>query len=163
MIGPKCQTCGKGLKYHSAVHKLCPMGKRRKCPVTGEILYEDSHPTNRFQPREKSKGGASEKRKDRYERRKCKANPCCACGTKGTDWNPVDPAHLRSFKVTQSDHPMAFIPLCRDCHRCQHKEGWGYVFAWFPHVADLVVSMGWEITPDPFSPTRVILSHKEIA
>lgn len=157
MIGQRCTHCKKQRYHHHGLNDACPVGKRSRT-----VGYTTFHPTNRFQARENARGGASERRKDRAVRRAVKSQPCRACGAKGTDWNPTDPCHLRSWGVTQSDHPMAMISLCRECHRVQHSEGWGYIFATYPHVEELVRSMGWEIHPDPFSKTRVILSHPEI-
>lgn len=162
-IGPKCQLCGKSAKYHSAVYKLCPMGKRRRCPITLRIMYEDSHPTNKFTPREPRKRGGSEKRKDRSVRRYVKLKPCAACGHPGSRINPIDPCHLRTWKVTQCDLEIAMIPLCRFHHQQSHLSGWGKFFDLYPHVLALVKSQGWDVTPDPFQHGRVILSHPEVA
>lgn len=159
MIGPKCVHCRKNLRHHRMMDRACPMGKHYKA-LGGFIEF---HATNRFQAKEPSRGGASEGRKDREVRRSVKSNPCCACGTKGTDWNPVDPAHLRTWKVTQSDHPQACVPLCREHHRQSHAIGWGEFFSLFPHVREFVEALGWEIHDDPFRAGRVILRHEEIA
>lgn len=158
MIGPKCNNCGRQRRHHKPGNLACPTGKKYR-----NIGFASFSEKARFEAKEKSTGGASESRKDRKVRRTVKSNPCAACGTKGTDWNPVDPAHIRTFNVTQSDHPSAMIPLCRNCHRMQGAEGWGYFIGCFPHIADLLDSMGWIITPDPFSRTRVVLFHPEVA
>jgi hypothetical protein len=104
----------------------------------------------------------SEKRKNVKLRRNLKRLPCVACGTMGTDWNPVDPAHIRTFKVTQSDHPANLISLCRECHREQHKDGWFTFLTSHPIVAQTLDRMGWEISEDPFQKGRVILTHREV-
>lgn len=163
MIGRKCIHCRKPAKYHSAVHRLCPAGKRHKDRVTGEIIYTESHPTQVFEAKEPKPRGGSEKRKDRLERRRVKsAGFCQACLRRGSDFLPIDPCHVRTWKVTQSDHPANLLNFCRDCHRLQ-GESWGDFLRLYPRVAELLVSMGWEIAEDPFRPGRVILSHPEVA
>lgn len=77
--------------------------------------------------------------------------------------NPIDPCHLRTWKVTQCDKEIAMIPMCRFHHAQSHVMGWGAFFDLFPKVYELVISQGWEVTPDPFQRGRVILSHKEVA
>lgn len=161
MIGPKCIHCKKQLHYHAVKSNACPVGKRRRS--LGFVSYQEFHTTQAFEAKEKSKGGAAESRKDREVRRAVNSNPCCACGTRGTDWNPVDPAHIRTFKVTQSDHPANMIPLCRECHRLQHSEGWAYMLSAFPGVYRTIHALGWSIALDPFQPGRFIFSHPEIA
>lgn len=158
MIGPRCIHCKKQRDHHRASNMACPVGKRNR-----ELGFTQFHAENRFEAKEPARGGASEKRKDRATRRATKAEPCCACGTRGTDWNPVDPAHIRTFKVTQSDHPAGMIPLCRQCHRTQHQDGWGIFLRQNPDVVDRLESMGWRIHEDPFHVGRVILSHPEVA
>jgi len=105
----------------------------------------------------------AERSKDKRLRRALKQELCCACGTAGTDFNPVDPAHVRTFKVTQSDHPANIIPLCRHCHRLQHSEGWDSFLRSHPPVLQLLEHMGWEISLHPFQKGKLILSHPEVA
>lgn len=111
---------------------------------------------------EEEKVLSSRKRKNVKLRRALKQLPCVACGTLGTDWNPVDPAHIRTFKVTQSDHPANVVSLCRDCHKTQHKEGWEAFLANNPVVWDLLLSVGWDITQHPFQAGKLIMAHPEI-
>lgn len=158
MIGPKCVLCKKQRHLHNAARLACPIGKRHR--VYGFTRF---HPENRFEAKEPKPKPGSEARKDRKVRREVKSHPCCACGTRGTDWNPVDPAHIRTFKVTQSDHPANLIPLCRDCHRTQHSEGWAEFIRARPSVGYLLETMGWVFHLDPFNEQRVILVHPEIA
>lgn len=157
MIGPKCQLCKRQRHHHEEKTLSCPIGKKSR--VYG---FSGFHVENRFKGKEKSAGGASEKRKDRKVRREVKSNPCCACGTKGTDWNPVDPAHIKTFKVSQSDHPANMIPLCRNCHREQHSFGWFLFLANYPHVSFRLSDMGWRMDYDPFADGRIIFTHAEI-
>ena len=157
MIGPRCIHCKYQRHWHRINDMACPEGKKRG---GGFLSFSE---TNRFQPREKSRGGASEGRKDRTQRRLTKSQPCCACGTKGTDWNPVDPAHIRTFKVTQSDHPANMIPLCRECHRTQHNDGWDLFLNNNPSAMTLLIQMGWEIDCHPFQPGKLIMNHPEVA
>lgn len=74
----------------------------------------------------------------------------------------MDPAHVRTFKVTQSDHPANIISLCRECHQMQHKDGWLDFIRYYPHVGQLLLNMGWDLIEDPFRPGRLILSHPEV-
>lgn len=157
-IGPRCTKCKKQKHHHDAKTLYCPTGKRHR-----DLGYTTFNLHQKFEAKPPSKGGASEGRKDREVRRSVKSNPCCACGTKGTDWNPVDPAHVRSFGVTQQDHPSGMVPLCRQCHRIQHAEGWGVFISMYPVVAEVLAELGWEVIRDPFSSTRVALRHPEIA
>jgi hypothetical protein len=158
VIGPKCVHCKKQKHHHSSLNDACPVGKRSR-----DFGYWEFSDVQFFEAKEKSKGGAAEARKDRKVRRATKAEPCCACGTKGSDFNPVDPAHLRTWKVTQSDHPSNMIPLCRECHRLQHREGWLYMIMEFGGVSSAIVERGWNVSVDPFDKKRAILSHPEIA
>ena len=77
--------------------------------------------------------------------------------------NPIDPAHLRTWKVTQNDSELNLIALCRFHHQQQHLAGWGRFLDLYPSVRILIESKGWEIIPDPFRKGRVILSHPEVA
>lgn len=156
MIGPKCVHCGKQRKHHSAHNLACPEGKRYS------LGYSHFSHKTKFEAKMKSTGGAAEKRKDRKVRRAVKSEPCCACGTMGTDWNPVDPAHIRTWKVTQSDDPRNLIPLCRTCHQLQHREGWFYMMDSYSGVERAIYERGWRADLDPFKPGRFILSHPEI-
>jgi hypothetical protein len=157
MIGPKCIHCKKNLVHHSK-SKACPVGKKHR--LLGFIRYSQE---TRFEAKEPKARGSAESRKDREVRREVKSNPCCACGTRGTDWNPVDPAHIRTFKVTQSDHPANMIPLCRDCHRTQHSDGWAVFLANNQNVAQRLMDLGWDFTDHPFEPGKLILTHPEVA
>ena len=157
MIGAKCIHCKKQDHHHNTKTRACPVGKRVR--ILGFCEY---HPTQKFEAKKPKTSRASEGRKDRETRREVKSNPCLACGTRGSDWNPVDPAHIRTFKVTQSDHPANLISLCRTCHKLQH-EGWSYFIASYPHVLDKMVEMGWTIWADPFMPDKFHFSHPEIA
>lgn len=154
MIGPKCQRCKRQRKDHFPGHLFCPVGRKTIAEYDRDSVFQAKEPKPR---------GGSEKRKDRGVRRAVKSQPCCACGTKGTDWNPVDPAHVKTFKVSQSDHPANLIPLCRTCHSLQHAEGWGYFLSLYGHVGALLLQMGWSITPDPFGTVKVYLEHPEVA
>lgn len=153
-IGPRCALCKKQRQHHRASDKACPIGDVRRCTWNEKQV---------FTPREPRKKEGSEKRKDRVTRRAVKADPCCACLRSGTDWNPVDPAHIRTFKVTQSDHPDNFIPLCRECHQLQHKEGWKTFIATRPNVGWKIQEQRWVFHLDPFNENRLILTHPEIA
>lgn len=152
MIGPRCKLCKRQAKYHS---------KSKACPI-GNPNNQEFHLTNRFTPRDKKTKPGSEDRKDRSVRNRVKAGCCSACHAVGTRTNPIDPAHIRTWKVTQSDHPQAMISLCRFHHRESHRIGWGAFFKKFPKVRKQIESMGWEVIDDPFRIGRVILSHKEI-
>lgn len=165
MIGRKCQNCGKQRHLHSLAR--CPYGKRsngRYIQFLENQFFTPKPPPNNRRERikKKAKRGGSEKRKDRVVRRAVKSNPCCACGTKGDDFNPVDTAHVRTFKVTQCDLAVNQISLCRQCHQFQHK-GWRDFLEAYPHVWDLLTSMGWHVVPHPFDSSKVLFSHPEVA
>lgn len=101
--------------------------------------------------------------KSRKNRLKVKSNPCCVCGyPPGNQLNPVDPCHVRSFKVTQSDHPNGMIPMCRIHHDRQHKVGWAHFFRLYPNVKVILMKMGWEISEHPFQKGKLIFAHPEI-
>lgn len=104
---------------------------------------------------------SSARRKNVKLRRSLKKLPCLACGIMGTDFNPVDPAHVKTFKVSQSDHPANIISLCRQCHMFQHK-GWKDFLNWAPHVGTLLCEMGWDISQHPFDKNKLILCHPEV-
>ena len=104
----------------------------------------------------------SEKRKNTILRKSMKALSCCACGSRGTDWNPVDPCHVRTFKVTQSDDPANIIPMCRSCHTTQHRDGWDLFLKNNHHVGLLLEEKGWEFSTHPFQPGKLIMTHKDI-
>jgi len=156
VIGPKCIHCKKQLLHHNKA-KACPVGKRHRL-----IGFTQFSSTTKFEGKEPKHQRGSESRKDYNVRKETKAEPCCACGTRGTDWNPVDPAHLRTWNVTQSDHPSAMIPLCRECHKLQHREGWDYMISAFPGVAQAIDERDWTVTPHPFQKGKLILTHPEI-
>ena len=103
----------------------------------------------------------SSKRKNTILRRSLKKLPCDACGVMGTDFNPIDPCHIRTWKVTQSDHPANVISMCRRCHQWQHNNGWNALFNLRPHIKTLLMEKGWQITKHPFQDS-VILTHPEI-
>lgn len=106
---------------------------------------------------------SSRKRKNVKLRKALKEESCLACGqTPGDSFNPIDPAHVRTFKVTQSDHPSNILSLCRRCHRFQSK-GWKKFLNTFPKVRDRLEEMGWSIDNHPFDSTKVILVHPEVA
>lgn len=105
----------------------------------------------------------SQKRKNTKLRRSLKELPCVACGTIGNDFNPCDPAHIRTFKVTQSDHPANLVTLCRMCHTAQHADGWELFITNNPHVGAILERLGWEFTQHPFQPGKLIMKHPEIA
>lgn len=157
MIGPKCIHCKKQRYHHNGRTLACPIGKRHR--ILGFTQYSKEH---RFEAKEKSTGGSSESRKDRKVRREVKSGPCAACGTMGTDWNPVDPAHIRTFKVSQSDHPANMIPLCRSCHHTQHVDGWSTFLENNPSVMKLLESMGWEIVWHPMDMDKLLFTHPEV-
>jgi hypothetical protein len=156
-IGPKCQACGKQRKYHHYQTLHCPVGKRQRDVgyCNGYVVH---HPTNRFTPREKSRGGASEKRKDRKTRMAVKAEPCIVCGAKG-----CDPCHIKTFGASQSDHPDNLLPMCRKHHAEQHRLMWGRFIEKHPVVLIALIEKGWDVTRHPFDHSRVVLSHKEFA
>lgn len=104
----------------------------------------------------------SAKRKNIKLRRSLKRLPCVACGTMGSDFNPIDPAHIRTFKVTQSDHPANITSLCRLCHNLQHREGWWGLMCAYPGVQEVLTQKGWDISENPFKRGSVILVHPEI-
>ena len=105
---------------------------------------------------------SSIKRKNTILRRARKVEPCLACGqVPGNAFNPIDPAHLRTFKVTQSDNPKNIISLCRRCHVDQGKS-WGDFLRKHPHVRAHLESIGWEIVNHPFENGKVILVHPEV-
>ncbi len=163
MIGPKCQLCRKQAYHHRAKDKACPIGRVGTSTWNEKQFFTPRVPKSRASRLSPvAKRGGSEKRKDRKVRRAVKANPCCACGTKGDDFNPVDPAHIRTFKVTQCDLAVNQISLCRQCHTFQHK-GWRDFLEAYPHVWDLLTSMGWHVARHPFDPSKIVFSHPEVA
>ena len=82
---------------------------------------------------------SSESRKNRELRNELKTKPCVVCGRL-----PSDPCHIKTFKVSQSDHPLNMISLCRMHHIEQHKS-WADFLRKYPHVQKLLESMGWEV------------------
>ncbi len=162
-IGPKCVKCKRQKHHHHPMTNGCPSGNVF-IPFMIGSFFTPKPPrarSERIQP--KAKRGGAESRKDRKVRQWTKSNPCCACLTKGSDFNPVDCAHIRTWKVTQSDHYANMVPLCRQCHRLQHDIGWGAFIADNANVRLYLEILGWTITKDPFSETRVVLSHPEVA
>jgi hypothetical protein len=104
----------------------------------------------------------SAKRKNTKLRKALKDEPCLACGQiPGDSFNPIDPAHVRTFKVTQSDHPSNILSLCRRCHRFQSK-GWKAFLNKYPKVRARLEEMGWCIDCHPFDQSKVILTHPEV-
>lgn len=93
---------------------------------------------------------------NRKLRRQVKALPCLVCGKK-----PSDPCHVRTYKVTQSDHPANLIPLCRAHHTEQHRS-WSEFLERHPRVRRELVRKGWQIINHPFSPLKLIFSHPEV-
>jgi len=98
----------------------------------------------------------SEDRKNRQLRNELKTKPCVACGKV-----PSDAAHIRSFRISQSDHPANVTSLCRKCHQNQHHLGWARFLNLHPHVRKLLESMGWEIT-EKLDGVGVYLSHPDV-
>jgi hypothetical protein len=88
----------------------------------------------------------SKKRKNQELRNSYKTRQCLACYKTGTDFNPVDPAHVRTFKLSQSDDPRNIIPLCRQCHIEQHKSWYDFLQK-HKHIKEYLLSIGWEILP----------------
>ncbi len=148
MIGSKCTICGKQYRFHKGSALACPAGKRRN----GE--YTEVHQFNTFQakpakPRSSrlspvAKRGGSEKRKDRSVRRSVKAEPCWCGKEPGDEYNPVDPAHIRSWKVSQCDEPWNLVSQCRRHHRLQEQYGWLYMSQAYTAVANALRERGWE-------------------
>ena len=100
----------------------------------------------------------SRKRKNVKLRKALKELPCLVCGSL-----PSDPCHLRTFKVTQSDHPANMIPMCRKHHNEQHQIGWKRMIQKYFKLALDIRALGWEITQHPFDQDKVILTHPEVA
>jgi len=100
----------------------------------------------------------SRKRKNVKLRRELKSLPCVICGS-----TPSDPCHVRTFKVTQSDHPANIISMCRTHHQEQHRVGWTEFLDKYPKVTTLLQFMGWEIAWHPFHAGKLIMTHPEVA
>ena len=88
----------------------------------------------------------SAKRKNTRIRRMVKSGDCVACGASGSIYNPIDPAHVRSFKISQNDEPWNLTPLCRKCHTLQHQFGWIYLIVIYSNLARDLEAKGWEFT-----------------
>lgn len=107
---------------------------------------------------------SSRKRKNLKLRKSLKEESCLACGqTPGDSFNPIDPAHVRTFKVTQSDHPANIVPLCRRCHNTQHRIGWKKFISNNSKFGFELELRGWVFHLDPFNENRLILTHPEVA
>lgn len=86
----------------------------------------------------------SAKRKNTKLRRLIKSGECVACGTPpGNPANPVDPCHIRSFKVSQCDEEWNLICLCRQHHVMQHKHGWMYLMVIYSELRKQIEEKGW--------------------
>lgn len=100
----------------------------------------------------------SRKRKDLKLRKALKQEPCAVCGSV-----PSDPCHIKTFKVSQSDHPANIISMCRVHHNEQHKQGWPGFLQKYPAIFMLLIELGWDISRHPFDGGRIILVHPEVA
>lgn len=100
----------------------------------------------------------SRKRKNVKLRKALKEFPCMVCGSV-----PSDPCHIRTFKVSQSDHPENFLSMCRRHHAEQHARGWKFMIEKYERIANKIREQRWEITPHPFDHNKVILTHPEVA
>lgn len=170
-IGPKCVKCRKQRGRHSHTELLCPTGSKYGTPY---------HPTQTFQAKPspvrtskipaKKKRGGSEGRKDRATRRAVKAEPCWCGQMPGDEYNPVDPAHLRSFKVSQCDAEFNLVSQCRRHHREQEAMGWLYMVTTYEKCKAVVSAKGWEFIVNEstwewsmFNPAEVELNRKRRA
>lgn len=150
MIGPKCQLCGKQPIHHEHKTQRCPVGKR----MGGQYIF--FHEQNKFQPREKAKGGHSEKRKKtKGTRRRVKtgssketfkeirAEGCCACGSHLN----VEIHHVLRRSQGGSNHRNNLLPLCSADHT---QEPWAWhrdrnkFFGRFPHVWERLMKQNWQ-------------------
>lgn len=148
MIGPRCTHCKKQRSWHHERTNACPVGK---------LSLEQFHESNTFQAREKSTGGASEKRKNRKVRREVKAEPCVACGG-----GHCDPCHIRGWKVSQCDDAFNLLPMCRLHHDEQHRTNWGYMAIAYAGVARALRERGWEFFKNPNTGELVLFNEKEV-
>ena len=72
---------------------------------------------------------------------------CLACGTMGSDYNPLDPAHwlTKGSRPDLRDDPRNIMTLCRNCHMYE-QEGNRINFAKkYPSVAKWLKDKGWEL------------------
>lgn len=73
-----------------------------------------------------------------------KAGACMACGAVNGPYTIIDPAHIRSWKVSQNDEPWNLVSLCRDCHSTQHRHGWVYLLVIYSNLRREIEEVrGW--------------------
>lgn len=75
---------------------------------------------------------------------------------------PSDPCHIKTFKVSQSDHPANIVSMCRNHHQEQHKIGWKRMIAKYSSLGFALELKGWVFHLPPFDENKVIITHPEV-